>query len=160
MDFKDILEQWESTPEGRKAATDGRFSRMLQEKEENLLRLEKIKTHSGYKTGRASLGVLKSMRPQAELDLHGVTGNEARLLVEQFLRNSVEKRLQKVRIVHGRGLHSREGQAILPDLVAEIVGKSPLVRAYGNPPPAEGGSGAIWVILQRGGGSESPIGIR
>ena len=150
MDFKDILEQWESTPEGRKAATEGRFSRMLREKEENLIDTEKLKVHNGYKTGKASLGVLKSMRPQAELDLHGVTGNEARLMVEQFLSDSVAKRLQKVRIVHGRGLHSREGQAVLPELVAEMVKKSPLVRAYGNPPPAEGGSGAIWVILQRG----------
>ena len=150
MNFKDILEQWESTPEGRKAAAESRFSRMLREKEANLIESQRVKTYHGYKTGKASLGVLKSMKPQAELDLHGVTGDVARHLVEQFLTESVAKRLQKVRIVHGRGLHSKEGQAVLPELVAEIVKKSPLVRAYGNPPPAEGGSGAIWVILQRG----------
>ena len=150
MDFKDILDQWESTPEGRKAASDGRFSRMMREKEDALKQGDRSKEFSGYKTGKASLGTLKSMRPQAELDLHGVTGEEAKVLVHRFLADSVDKRLQKVRIVHGRGLHSREGQSVLRNLVEELVRNSPLVRAYGNPPPVEGGTGAMWVILQRG----------
>lgn len=146
MDFKDILEQWESSPEGRKAADESRFSRMMREKEQS----DHKKAHRGYKTGKASLGALKSMKSQAELDLHGVTGNEARLMVQHFLAESVEKRLQKVRIVHGRGLHSKEGQSVLRDVVAQVVSESPNVRAFGTPPPAEGGTGAMWVILQRG----------
>lgn len=150
MDFKDILEQWETTPEGRKAATESRFSRMMREKEESLKTIGQQKRHTGYKTGKASLGTLKSMRPQAELDLHGVTGNEARVLVERFLEESVGKSLQKVRIVHGRGLHSRDGAAVLKEMVEALVKDSPYVRAYGNPPPAEGGNGAMWIILQRG----------
>ncbi|HLW21683.1 MAG TPA: Smr/MutS family protein, partial [Sphaerochaetaceae bacterium] len=85
-----------------------------------------------------------------ELDLHGVFGDEARRLVHQFLSDSVDKRLQKVRIVHGRGLHSREGRAVLRTVVEEELRTSPLVRTYGTPPPAEGGTGAVWVILQRG----------
>lgn len=146
MDFKDILEQWESTAEGKKAAERGRFSRMISEKE----RTTESRKHSGYRTGKASLGTLKSMRAQAELDLHGVTGLEARTLVLEFLASSVDRRLKKVRIVHGRGLHSREGRAVLRDVVEDVLKNSPLVRTYGNPPPAEGGTGAVWVVLQRG----------
>lgn len=143
MDFEDILAQWESTPEGKRAAKDSRLSRMQQES-------GKTNRSHGYRTGKASLGVLKSMRPQAELDLHGVTGNEARELVSLFLKQSVKQQLQKVRIVHGRGLHSPDGKAVLRDVVQDVLKQSPLVRSYGNPPPAEGGTGAVWVILQRG----------
>ncbi|MDD2296233.1 MAG: Smr/MutS family protein [Sphaerochaetaceae bacterium] len=150
MDFKDILEQWESSSEGQKAAGNGRFSHILQEKEEGLHQPKAHKDRGGYRTGKASMGRLKSMRPQAELDLHGFTGEESRLMVHDFLKESVTKRLQKVRIVHGRGLHSVDGKAVIRDVVVEELQNSPYVRAYGNPPPVEGGSGAVWVILQRG----------
>jgi DNA-nicking Smr family endonuclease len=150
MDFKEILEQWESTPDGKKAADDSRFSHMVREKEEGLKQSSHRSKAGSYRTGRASLGQLKSMRPQAELDLHGVTGNEARVLVNNFLSESVGNHLQKVRIVHGRGLHSPDGKAVLKDVVVAVLASSPYVRAYGNPPPAEGGTGAVWVILQRG----------
>lgn len=150
MDFKDILEQWESSSEGRKAAGNSRFSHILREKEAGE-QADKDGKERGYRTGKASLGRLKGMRVQAELDLHGVTGAEARTLVEEFLRESVGERLLKVRIVHGRGLHSSDGKAVLRDVVENVLRASPLVRAFGNPPPAEGGTGAVWVILQRGG---------
>lgn len=149
MDFEDILKQWEETEEGRKAAENSRFSHILKEKEDGL-RQSESQSPGGYKSGKASLGHLKSMRPQAELDLHGVTGAEARRMVEEFLDQSVRGRLMKVRIVHGRGLHSPQGKAVLKGVVTEVLRASPLVRAYGNPPPAEGGTGAVWVVLQRG----------
>lgn len=149
MDFEKILEQWESSPEGKKAAGNSRFSHILREKEEGAQDPGRYKGN-GYRTGKASLGRLKGMRPQAELDLHGLTGAEAKTLVEQFLRRSVDGRLEKVRIVHGRGLHSAEGKAVLKDVVGQVLQSSPLVRAFGYPPPAEGGTGAVWVILQRG----------
>ena len=151
MDFKDILEQWESTPEGSEAARKSRLSRMIQEREEGVRSSSNLRAKSGgYRTGRASLGALKNRRAQSELDLHGVSGNEARQLVREFLSESVSRRLEKVRIVHGRGLHSPEGRAVLRTVVEEELKASPLVRAYGTPPPAEGGTGAVWVILQRG----------
>ncbi|MFA7643570.1 MAG: Smr/MutS family protein [Sphaerochaetaceae bacterium] len=149
MDFQDILEQWEKSQEGRKAADDSRFSHIMREKDAGLHQSEHRKG-SGYKTGKASLGPLKSMRAQDELDLHGHTGAEAKELVSAFLAESVTKRLQKVRIVHGRGLHSPDGKAVLKDVVDEVLRSSPYVRAYGKTPPSEGGSGAVWVILQRG----------
>lgn len=150
MDFKDILEQWESSSEGKEAAGNGRFSHILREKEEGLHQKKTHKSRGGYRTGKASMGRLKGMRPQAEIDLHGLTGEEARSMVLDFLQESIDNRLQKVRIVHGRGLHSLDGKAVLKDVVTEVLQNSPYVRAYGNPPPVEGGSGAVWVILQRG----------
>jgi DNA-nicking Smr family endonuclease len=55
-----------------------------------------------------------------------------------------------VRIVHGRGLHSRDGVGVLKKLVIDELKKSKYVRGYGNAPPEQGGSGATYIILQRG----------
>ncbi len=150
MDFKDILEQWESSPEGQKAAEDGRFSHVLKEKEAGSRISAPPGTHTVYHSGHASLVQLKNLRPQAELDLHGVTAEEAQRMVEDFLRESLNRKLVKVRIVHGRGLHSPDGRSVLKDVVLRTLKASPYVRATGTPAPVDGGSGAVWVILQRG----------
>ena len=150
MDFKDILEQWESSPEGQKAVEKGRFSHVLKEKEDGI----REKAHPGaraeFPTGRAALGYFKSLETQDNLDLHGRTSEEAERLVEEFLKESYKQRLVKVRIVHGRGLHSPDGRAVLKDVVMRILKRSAYVRATGVASPSEGGSGAVWVVLQRG----------
>ncbi|NLA93283.1 MAG: Smr/MutS family protein [Spirochaetales bacterium] len=147
MDFKEIFEKWEKT----KAAKKSRFSHIIAEKEAGLYRGNEVEQKkSGYLTGRSSLGKLRSMRSQDKLDLHGYTSEEARRAIKQFLEDSVAQRLQKVMIVHGRGLHSIDGKGVIRDVVRDVLDNSPLVRDYGNPRPVEGGSGAVWVILQRG----------
>jgi DNA-nicking Smr family endonuclease len=151
MDFKDILEKWESSKEGEKAAGNGRFSRIIKEKESNYETLYENSSRKGtYSTGRASLGALKRKVDEDVLDLHGHTSAESITLVENFLTMSVANGFQKVRIVHGRGLHSEGGQGVLKRVVLQELRKSKYVRAYGNSPPELGGSGATWVVLQRG----------
>jgi DNA-nicking Smr family endonuclease len=150
MDFKDILEQWESSPEGQKAVEEGRFSHVLKEKEEGFHEKAHPGVRADFPTGRAALGYFKNLETQESLDLHGRTSDEAQRLVEEFLKESYRQRLVKVRIVHGRGLHSPDGRAVLKDVVMRILKRSPLVRATGVASPSEGGSGAVWVILQRG----------
>ena len=149
MDFKDILEIWESSSEGKETATDSRLSHIIQEKEASYESLYETKT-KGYRTGKASLGALKKKKDEAVLDLHGHTIEESKLLIEQFLSQCVGRQLHKVRIVHGRGLHSRDGVGVLKKLVIDELKKSKYVRGYGNAPPEQGGSGATYIILQRG----------
>jgi DNA-nicking Smr family endonuclease len=148
MTFKEIFEKWENSAEGKKAAEKSRFSHILKEKEEGLKQTEK-KINKSYKTGRSSLGKLKAMKPQASIDLHGNTIEETRLLLDDFLNQSVKKRVHKVAIIFGRGLHSPDGIPILKDIVKEILEQSPLVRFYNHPLPVDGGTGVYWVILQR-----------
>lgn len=135
MDFKDILAQWEEMPEGRK---ESRLSRMIREKDtEPVLPGRQRKTN------------LESMKPQDQLDLHGITAEEAKLLVERFLEDSVHNQLRKVAIIHGRGLHSPDGKAVLRHVVIETLKVSPYVLEYKNPPLPEGGTGVTWVLLRR-----------
>ncbi|MGI6433056.1 MAG: Smr/MutS family protein [Sphaerochaetaceae bacterium] len=139
MGFGKILEQWESSEEGKKAAKKSRLSSVK----------EKAKPPS-YPTGKAQLGALKRMKAQAELDLHGFTASEAQTEVADFLASAAAKRLLKVRIVHGRGLHSKDGKGVLRDVVESVLKESPHVRTWATPPPREGGDGAVWVVLKRG----------
>ena len=54
--------------------------------------------------------------PQSTLDLHGKTGPEAARKTASFIRETAALKLQTVRIITGKGLHS-DGPAVLPDVV-------------------------------------------
>jgi DNA-nicking Smr family endonuclease len=54
--------------------------------------------------------------PQEELDLHGLTGNEAERKTAAFLRQAASLKYRTIRIITGKGLHSN-GPAVLPDVV-------------------------------------------
>ncbi len=58
--------------------------------------------------------------PQVNLDLHGCTGREAQVRVKDFILSARQRNLLCVRIITGRGLHSR-GPAVLPDVVEEKI---------------------------------------
>lgn len=60
-------------------------------------------------------------RPEAELDLHGLTADAAEKKAESFLRNSRDKGLHTVRIITGKGLHSPQGRAVLPDVAEALI---------------------------------------
>ncbi|NCB02441.1 MAG: hypothetical protein EOM67_09785 [Spirochaetia bacterium] len=148
MDFKEILEQWDSSSEGKKAAGDGRFSHIIEEKESSYEQLYQNQTKKArIRTGKSSLGYLKKLKDEAVLDLHGHTIEETKVLIEQFLINCVDNEYKKVRIIHGRGIHSQDGQGVLKQVVLDELRKSRYVKLYGNAPPDQGGSGATYVIL-------------
>ncbi|MFH7319696.1 Smr/MutS family protein [Desulfurivibrio sp. D14AmB] len=57
--------------------------------------------------------------PQEELDLHGLTAEEAEKAIRRFVVRCREIRLTTLRIITGKGLHS-PGQPVLPG-VAEAT---------------------------------------
>lgn len=52
-------------------------------------------------------------KPQRELDLHGMTGEEAQQSTRHFLKSAHHQNLQTVRIITGKGLHSKQGKSVL-----------------------------------------------
>ena len=152
MDFKDILDQWEKSPEGRKAAENGRFSRILQEKErgERTAGLSEDHAAAGARPvlTRAYLATIRKMHAQDELDLHGLRSEDAVALLHAFLDEAVGRNLRVVRIVHGKGLHSQHGKSVLKDLVRQELQRSPHVLAFNKALPADGGEGALQVVLK------------
>lgn len=92
-------------------------------------------------------------RIEDELDLHGLTAAEARPLLAEFLDRARSRGLRQVRIIHGKGLRSESGVGILKRLVASWLMQREDVMAFCPARPADGGSGAVLVLLRRAGDS-------
>jgi DNA-nicking Smr family endonuclease len=84
----------------------------------------------------------------AELDLHGFTIAAARRELVSFLNACARSGLRCVRIVHGKGLRSATGEGVLKGMVASWLAQRPDVLAFHEAAAAEGGSGAVVVLLR------------
>jgi DNA-nicking Smr family endonuclease len=161
MDFGKIYEQWEKGrhTEGRNTEGPGagRKEKVRRELEEWLDanpippeavdgRDEEALHPSQRKAARRA--ELRRMEPEDSIDLHGMTAEEAVAALKIFLEASRKRDLQKVLVIHGRGLHSRE-PAVLPRKVREFIEKSGLTGEYGYADKRHGGSGATWVVLRQ-----------
>ncbi|KPK38926.1 MAG: DNA mismatch repair protein MutS [Gammaproteobacteria bacterium SG8_47] len=84
----------------------------------------------------------------AQLDLHGMIVSEAKQAVAQFLRDSQERGLRCVRIIHGKGLGSPNKQPVLKAKLSHWLRQRDDVLAFCSARPVDGGSGAVYVLLR------------
>jgi DNA-nicking Smr family endonuclease len=84
---------------------------------------------------------------QDELDLHGMNRHHALLETSRFIKESRRRGLGCVRIVHGKGLGSRHRQPVLKGLLRKWLLREE-VLAFSQAPAAQGGSGAVLVLLK------------
>jgi DNA-nicking Smr family endonuclease len=82
-----------------------------------------------------------------ELDLHGMNRLQAAVAVAEFLRHCLRRHKGCVRIVHGKGLGSHNREPVLKVLLRKWLLREE-VLAYCQAPAAEGGSGAVLVLLR------------
>ena len=85
---------------------------------------------------------------QDGLDLHGMNRVEAALSVTEFMRRCVARRLRCVRIVHGKGLGSRNREPVLKGKLRKWLTLRDEVLAFCQAPAAHGGGGAVLVLLR------------
>jgi DNA-nicking Smr family endonuclease len=91
---------------------------------------------------------------QGHVDLHGMTRDEAKREVEGFLRASRNAGKRCVVVVHGRGLHSKDQLPVLKDALRTWLSTARFARhvlAFATARPADGGAGALYVLLRRAG---------
>ena len=84
---------------------------------------------------------------EAELDLHGMNRQVAAVAVAEFFRHCRRRGLGCVRIVHGKGLGSRQREPVLKGLLRKWLLREE-VLAFSQAPAALGGSGAVVVLLK------------
>ena len=84
------------------------------------------------------------------LDLHGMNRSEAAESVGLFLRRCTRRRVRCVRIVHGKGLGSRNREPVLKGKVRKWLALRDEVLAFCQAPASEGGAGAVLVLLKAG----------
>jgi DNA-nicking Smr family endonuclease len=85
---------------------------------------------------------------QAELDLHGYIVSEAREMLVQFLDLCERRGLRCVRIIHGKGLRSRNREPVLKHKVAHWLIQRDEILGFCQAPRSDGGSGAMMVLLK------------
>ena len=81
-------------------------------------------------------------RVEDELDLHGLNRAQVGYAVSEFLEEAVSRGMRCVRIVHGKGLGVLR-EALRMDLPARAE-----VLGFVEAPPAQGGAGAVLVLLK------------
>ena len=85
---------------------------------------------------------------QDQLDLHGLRTDQARTALSQFVRDSVKRGMRCVRIIHGKGLGSMDKKPVLKSKVRNWLVQKDEVIAFCTARAADGGSGALMVLLQ------------
>ncbi len=91
---------------------------------------------------------------QGHLDLHGMTREEAKGAVDDFLRRARQAGKRCVLLVHGRGMHSKDQLPVLKEALRVWLATNRFGRhvlAFATARPADGGAGAIYVLLRRAG---------
>lgn len=86
-------------------------------------------------------------RLQGQVDLHGLRQDEAREALADFIRQSHKQGLRCVRVVHGKGLGSPGKTPVLKSRVQRWLVQKNEVLAFVQARPAEGGAGALVVLL-------------
>ena len=107
-----------------------------------------------FRRPHVPLKVLKDLRRgkysiQNELDLHGLTANEARSMLREFMTDVLLEGHRCVRIVHGKGLRSGPGGPVLKEKLNKLLPQWEQVLAFTTAPARDGGTGALYVLLAR-----------
>ena len=87
---------------------------------------------------------------QDELDLHGLTSVEARASLVEFLHACLRHGARCVRIIHGKGLRSKNRAPVLKSKVANWLMQRDEVLAFCQARQIDGGGGAVMVLLKSG----------
>jgi len=88
-------------------------------------------------------------RIEAELDLHRLTAVQAREALQGFILECRRRQLRCVRIIHGKGLGSRDQRPVLKGRVDQWLRQWDDVLAFTSARPCDGGSGATYVLLRK-----------
>jgi DNA-nicking Smr family endonuclease len=167
MEFADILDRWDrqsSKPQCKKTeVSGGGEAAPVPRKKANPLDIwlrrngvydkdaEIEETRDGHGERRRRL---LRKAPEAAIDLHAMTQDEARAALDDFFRSCRSQGLEKIQVVHGKGNHS-DGGGILRDLTRKFIEDCPFAGESGFSSAEFGGRGATWVLLKVEGRSPS-----
>jgi DNA-nicking Smr family endonuclease len=93
---------------------------------------------------------------EAEIDLHGLRRHAAHEALRSFLAECVLGGLRCVRVIHGKGLRSGPEGPVLKHVVNHWLRKIENVAAFASARPADGGTGAVYVLLSPAPGKRPP----
>lgn len=100
------------------------------------------------RTKMESREYLRTMPPDARIDLHGLTRDDAWARLDRFVADSIRRGFKKILIVHGKGVHSHGSDPVLGPMVRTFIERHANLGTSGHPDHNHGGTGATWVIIK------------
>jgi len=86
---------------------------------------------------------------EAELDLHRLTSEQAHAELMDFIVRCQRQHIRCVRIIHGKGLSSKNQIPVLKIKVNKWLRQWDNVLAFCSARPVDGGTGAVYILLKR-----------
>lgn len=109
---------------------------------------DKINKQAEREAELADREYLKNMRPEAILDLHGLTRDEAWGRMDAFVTDCTRRGLRKIMVIHGKGNHSHDSDPVLGLMVRQFIEQDARLGRSGHPDRYNGGSGATWILIK------------
>jgi len=111
-----------------------------------------VDEHMSFRRPGIGVDVTRKLRRgdwsiQRQLDLHGLRRDDARQALGQFIRESHKQGIRCVRVIHGKGLGSPGKAPVLKSRVHSWLVQKNEVLAFVQAKPADGGAGALVVLL-------------
>ncbi|TAK79097.1 MAG: DNA mismatch repair protein MutS [Gammaproteobacteria bacterium] len=109
-------------------------------------------TAISYKHKSLSDKMLRKLRKgqynvEATLDLHGMSVEEAKIAMDQFLQQCLQHEIRVVLIIHGKGHHSQ--MPVLKNKLNHWLRTLDVILAFCSAAPLHGSRGATYVLLKR-----------
>lgn len=95
-----------------------------------------------------NIDYLKSLAPEATIDLHQLTRDEAWSRLTNFVNDCYRRNMKKILIIHGKGIHSNGSDPVLGPMVKLFIEQDKRLGTSGHPDRNHGGNGATWVIIK------------
>lgn len=110
--------------------------------------------HLSYTQPGVQHSVLKKLKSgrysiQSEIDLHGLTVDQAKSELSDFLTTARENRHLCVRVIHGKGRKNIGQSPRLKPAVNHWLQRNKQVLAFCSARNTDGGTGAVYVLLKR-----------
>jgi DNA-nicking Smr family endonuclease len=86
---------------------------------------------------------------QDELDLHGLVAGDAKQETHSFVNQCARDNVRAIRIVHGKGRNSAGRKPVLKNMLIGWLSKNQYVIAIVSTPANDGGTGAVYVLLDK-----------
>lgn len=105
------------------------------------------------RAGGAQKSVLKKLRTgkldvDSTLDLHGLSSEQARLQLVDFMQECRQFGYRHIILIHGKGFRS-QNKPVIKTMVNRWLRQANEVLAFCSAQPKDGGTGAVYVLLRK-----------
>lgn len=83
------------------------------------------------------------------IDLHGLTSDEAKVALVDFISSCKLRSIRCIRIIHGKGYNSKNKEPVLKNKVKKWLIQKQEVVCFVQAPNHDGGGGALITLLEK-----------